>query len=147
MLVLFNKKLYFSPIFYLNPFKLTMESIISPLTRLGRFLLAIPMAVFGIIHFMAGANMAPMVPIPGGVVWVYITGVALIAAAVSIIIQKKARLASTLLAIMLLIFVFSIHLPAVLAGGDGGQSAMAMLLKDLAIAGGALVYAGTQPQD
>ncbi|MFN8431560.1 MAG: DoxX family protein [Spirosomataceae bacterium] len=124
-----------------------MEQIIGPLTKIGRFLLALPMAVFGILHFMAADNMAPMVPIPGGAIWVYITGVALIAAAVSIIMQKKARLASTLLAILLLIFVFAIHLPGVMAGGDGAQMSMMSLLKDVAIAGGALVYAGTQPID
>lgn len=122
-----------------------MEQIIGPLTKLGRFLLAIPMAIFGILHFMAADSMAPMVPIPGGVIWVYVTGVALIAAAVSIIIQKKARLASTLLAVLLLIFVFAIHLPGAMAGGDGGQMSMMSLLKDLAISGGALIYAGTQP--
>ena len=122
-----------------------MEQIIGPLTKIGRFLLALPMAVFGILHFIGADGMAGMVPIPGGVIWVYITGIALIAAAVSIIIQKKARLASTLLAILLLIFVFAIHLPGVMAGGDGGQMSMMSLLKDLAIAGGALIYAGTQP--
>jgi uncharacterized membrane protein YphA (DoxX/SURF4 family) len=122
-----------------------MEQIIGPLTKIGRFLLAIPMAVFGVLHFMAADAMAPMVPIPGGAIWVYVTGLALLAAAASIILQKKARLASTLLAIMLLIFVFSIHLPGVMAGGDGGQTSMMSLLKDLAIAGGALIYAGTQP--
>ena len=62
-----------------------MEQIIGSLTKIGRFLLAIPMAVFGVLHFMAADNMAPMVPIPGGVIWVYVTGVALIAAAVSAI--------------------------------------------------------------
>ncbi len=122
-----------------------MEQIIGPLTKLGRFLLAAPMAIFGILHFMAADAMGGMVPLPGGVIWVYITGVALIAAAVSIIIQKKARLAATLLAILLLIFVFAIHLPGAMKGGDSGQMSMMSLLKDLAIAGGALVYAGTQP--
>ncbi|MFN3849471.1 MAG: DoxX family protein [Spirosomataceae bacterium] len=115
--------------------------------KTGRFLLAIPMAIFGLLHFMAADKMGGMVPIPGGAIWVYITGLALIAAAVSIIMQKKARLAATLLAVMLLIFVALIHAPAVAAGGDGGQMAMASLLKDIAIAGGALVYAGTQPQE
>lgn len=122
-----------------------MEAIISPLTKLGRFLLAIPMAIFGIFHFMGAEGMSKMVPIPGGVIWVYLTGIALIAAAVSIIMQKKARLASTLLAVMLLLFVFFIHLPGAMAGGDSGQMSMMSLLKDLAIAGGALIYAGTQP--
>lgn len=122
-----------------------MEQIIGPLTKLGRFLLAVPMVIFGILHFMAADAMAGMVPLPGGVIWVYVTGIALIGAGVSIIIQKKARLASTLLAILLLIFVFAIHLPGALAGGDSGQMSMMSLLKDLAIAGGALVYASTQP--
>jgi uncharacterized membrane protein YphA (DoxX/SURF4 family) len=122
-----------------------MEQIIGPLTKIGRFLLAVPMAIFGFLHFIAADSMAGMVPLPGGVVWVYVTGLALIAAAASIIIQKKARLASTLLAVLLLIFVFSIHLPGAIAGGDSGQMSMMSLLKDLAIAGGALIYASTQP--
>jgi putative oxidoreductase len=122
-----------------------MEAVISPLTKIGRFLLAIPMAIFGIFHFMGAEGMSKMVPIPGGAIWVYVTGVALIAAAVAIIMQKKARLAAGLLAILLLVFVLAIHLPAVMAGGDGGQMSMMSLLKDIAIAGGALVYASTQP--
>ena len=122
-----------------------MEQLIGPLTKLGRFLLAVPIVIFGILHFMAADAMAGMVPLPGGAIWVYVTGIALIAAGVSIIIQKKARLASTLLAVLLLIFVFAIHLTGALAGGDSGQMSMMSLLKDLAIAGGALVYASTQP--
>jgi len=41
----------------------------------------------------------------------------------------------------------AIHLPGVMAGGDSGQMSMMSLLKDLAIAGGALVYASTQPAE
>ena len=89
---------------------LIMETVISPLTKIGRFLLAIPMAIFGIFHFMGAEGMAKMVPVPGGVIWVYVTGVALIAAAAAIIMQKKARLAAALLAILLLVFVLIIHL-------------------------------------
>lgn len=124
-----------------------MENLIAPLTKIGRYLLALPMTVFGLLHFMGAEQMAGMVPVPGGVIWVYVTGIALVAAGVAIILQKKARLAAALLAILVLIFVLTIHLPAVLTGGDGGQMAMAGLLKDLAIAGGALVYAGTQPAE
>ena len=116
-----------------------MDAII----KLGKYLLAVPMAVFGIFHFMGANNMAGMVPsfIPGGVLWVYVTGAALIAAAVAIIIGKKAKLASFLLAVLLLVFVLAIHLKGAM-GGD--QMAMASLLKDLAIAGRALVFASTQ---
>ena len=109
------------------------------LTTTGaRILYAIPMAIFGIFHFMNGSAMAGMVPsfIPGGVFWVYLTGLGLILAAVAILIQKKARLASLLLAAMLIIFVLTIHLPGL---GDS----MPNLLKDAALAGAALGFAGT----
>ena len=114
------------------------------LTTTGaRLLYAIPMALFGIFHFLNASQMTGMVPsfIPGGVFWVYLTGLALILAAVSILIQKQARLACLLLALMLIIFVLTIHLPGL--GGENAQMAMPMLLKDTALAGGALAFAGT----
>lgn len=111
------------------------------LPKVGRFLFAIPMAGFGALHFMMGGAMAGMVPsfVPGGIIWVYVTGAALIAAAVSIIIGKHAVLATQLLGLMLLIFAVSIHLVA-LIGGD--QNAMSMVLKDTALAGGAFILSG-----
>jgi putative oxidoreductase len=109
------------------------------ITKQGKLLFALPFAVFGIMHLMMGANMAGMVPsfIPGGVLWVYLTGIALIAAPVAILMNKMAKLASFLLGVMLLIFALSIHLVAVL-GGD--QMSMGNLLKDLALAGAAFMY-------
>lgn len=86
----------------------------------------------------AGA-MAGMVPIPGGVFWIYLTGIAMLAASISIIIEKYTRLACILLGIMLIIFVLSIHLPTVIGGEM--QSGMTNLLKDLALAGGAWILA------
>jgi uncharacterized membrane protein len=64
--------------------------------KIGRWLFALPLAVFGILHLMAGSQMANVVPawIPGGVVWVYITGAAMLAGAVAMITGKKAKLAS-----------------------------------------------------
>lgn len=109
----------------------------------GKYLLAIPMAIFGLFHFISGPAMAGMVPsaIPGGVLWVYLTGIALIAAAIAILLDKMAKLAAVLLAVLLLVFVLVIHLKGAMAGD---QSATASLLKDIAIAGGALVFAGTR---
>ncbi len=109
------------------------------LPKVGRLLFALPMAVFGLFHFMMAGAMAAMVPIPGGVLWVYVTGLALIAAAASILSGKQAVLATRLLGLMLLIFALSIHLPALL-GGD--QAAMSNLLKDTALAGGAFILSG-----
>ena len=99
------------------------------------------MAIFDLIHFNSDTDMAGMVPpsIPGGVLWVYLTEIALVAAA--ILTDKMAKLASGLLAALLLVFVLVIHLKGVMFGD---QSATANLLKDIDKAGGALVFAGTR---
>ncbi len=115
------------------------------LSKIGRYLYALPFGVFGILHFMNAGQMAGMVPIPGGVFWVYLTGLAMLAACISIIIGMKARLATILLGAMLLIFVLSIHLPAVIGGEV--QSSMPNLLKDLALAGGAWFFAGQTEEE
>ncbi|GJM32155.1 MAG: hypothetical protein DHS20C18_11560 [Saprospiraceae bacterium] len=94
------------------------------------------------MHLAMAANFAPLVPIPGGLIWVYITGIGLIAATVSIIIGKYDKLAATLLGLMLLIFVLSVHLPGVMEGGEAQMKSMPNFLKDLALAGAAWMYAG-----
>jgi uncharacterized membrane protein len=110
--------------------------------NLGKYLFALPMAIFGIMHFMNAKAMAGMAPF-GGEVMVYISGAALIAAAVSIFIGKMDKLAAVLLALLLIIFVLSIHLPGVMSGDEAQMmSSMPNLLKDVALAGGALMYAG-----
>lgn len=109
------------------------------LPNVGKFLYALPMAGFGVLHFLMGDAMAGMVPIPGGVIWVYVTGVCLLAAAVSIITGKHAVLATRLLGLMLLIFAVSIHLVNFI-GGD--QGALSMVFKDTALAGGAFILSG-----
>lgn len=107
-----------------------MNSIIG----LGKYLLAIPMGVFGLMHFMAADKMAGMAP--GGSITVYITGIVLIAAAVSIIIGKYDKLAAVLLGIMVLLFIIP-H--AQMLSTD--ESQLSNILKNIAIAGGAFLYA------
>jgi len=89
---------------------------------------------------LTGADTAGLVPdfIPGDVVWVYLTGTALLGASICIVAQIRIRLVSLLLALMLLIFALTIHLPEVLAGTQNG---LPNLLKDLSLAGGALFLA------
>lgn len=112
------------------------------MNMLGRVLYGLPLAIFGLLHFAMAQAMAGMVPafVPGGVFWVYITGIALILAAVAIIAGRMVGLAALLLGIMLASFALSIHLPAVL-GGD--QLAMPNLLKDTSLAGAAFYIAAT----
>ncbi|MFQ5568319.1 MAG: DoxX family protein [Rhodothermales bacterium] len=112
-------------------------------TTVARILFAVPFGMFGIMHFVFGSDMAGMVPsfIPGGVFWVYLVGVALLAACISILIGKWTQKACLLLALLLMIFVLTIHLPGALDEATR-QMAMSSMLKDLGLAGGALILAG-----
>ncbi|EIE03320.1 hypothetical protein [Leptospira licerasiae] len=106
---------------------------------IGKYVYAVPLLVFGINHFINANAMAGMVPVPGGVIWIYVTGAALLAAALSIFINKKTKLAMILLAVLLGLFIVLIHVPGVT---QGNQLSIAMALKDLGLLGGALVIAG-----
>jgi putative oxidoreductase len=115
--------------------------------NLGKYLYAIPFGIFGIMHFMNADDMAGMPPF-GGSIMVYITGLALVAAAVSIIIGKMDKLASVLLAVLLLLFVFTMHLSGVMSGDEAQMmTSMPNLLKDTALAGAALMYASMAKDD
>ena len=103
---------------------------------IGKLMYAGPMAMFGIFHFMGADGMTGMVPdiLPAPIVFVYLTGVALILAAVAIIIGNRAKLATQLLGLMLALFAVLIHLSGFLAQDP---AASAMFLKDIALAGAA----------
>jgi putative oxidoreductase len=107
---------------------------------IGRYLFTLPFAIFGLMHLMNASDMAGMVPsfVPGGVLWVYLTGLALLAASVSFIIQKKVYLAALLTAALMFVFVLTIHLPGLIGGN---MMSMGGILKDLGLAGGALLLA------
>jgi uncharacterized membrane protein YphA (DoxX/SURF4 family) len=113
---------------------------VNTITGSGKYLFAIPFIVFGFFHFMGAKDMVNMVPLPGGVIWIYLTGAALLAAGISIVLGKMDQLATALLGIMLIIFALSMHLPSVINSGGDDPVAMGNLLKDLSLAGGAWIY-------
>ncbi|MBK8641995.1 MAG: DoxX family protein [Saprospiraceae bacterium] len=94
------------------------------------------MLVFGVFHFLGADAMAGMAPF-GGKIIIYLTGTCLILFAISVFLGKYDKLAAVLLAVMLFLFVFLLHL-----GGftNQGQPATSMFLKDLSLAGAALMY-------
>lgn len=116
---------------------------------LGRYFFVIPFAIFGLFHLMKADAMAGMVPsyMPMGVVWIYLTGLGLIASAISILLGKYDKLASTLLSVMLLLFAGMIYLPGAMAGGEAAQSSLGYLLRDLSHAGAAMLYAANLAKD
>jgi uncharacterized membrane protein len=111
-------------------------------SKIAIYLLAIVMIVFGIYHFQNPRNMVVFVPafIPGGIIWVYLVGVAFILVGVSFITRRMVKVAGFLLAFLLIVFVLTIHLPNYLHAGDKDMQNMAFvnLLKDTALAGFAL---------
>ncbi len=104
--------------------------------RLACIVFAIIMGIFGIFHLFNASSMVNVVPkwLPGGILWVYVTGVGFILAAIAILINVQTKLACYLLAVMLLIFIGTIHVPAMM-GGDpiSRQLAMLMMLKDVGL--------------
>ncbi len=107
---------------------------------LGKYLFAVPFAIFGIMHFIAADGMAAMAP--GGKIMVYITGAAHLAAAISIFIGKLDKLASVLLAVMLLLFI----IPHAQNMAEN-EAELFNILKNIALAGGALLYASQAKDD
>lgn len=84
----------------------------------GRLFLAIPLAVFGTEHLTSAADIANIIVprwFPAHEFWVYLVGIALIAAALSITVQIQSPLAATLLGAMLFSFVLLIHIPNIIA--------------------------------
>ncbi len=104
------------------------------LLNLGKYFFAVPFAIFGIMHLISANEMAAMAP--GGAITVYITGIAHLAAAVSIFIGKYDKLATTLLGVMLLLFI----IPHAQGMAENPQE-MGNILKNIALAGGAWMYA------
>ncbi|MBS1746724.1 MAG: DoxX family protein [Bacteroidetes bacterium] len=115
----------------------------SKTSHIAIILLAIVMAVFGIYHFVYPENLLSYVPsfLPNaGNLWVYIPGAAFVLAAIAFLTNKMVKTAAYLLAVLLFIFVLTIHLPNFLNGSDfeNRQFAFINLLKDTAIAAFAL---------
>jgi putative oxidoreductase len=115
------------------------------ISRIAIYLLAVVMIVFGIYHFRHPKELLIYIPafVPGGIIWVYFVGGAFILAALAFLTNRLVGLAGYLLAVLLLIFILTVHLPNYLHSGDHDmrQIALVNLLKDTALAAFALYIA------
>lgn len=113
------------------------------LTTFGRIIFALPFAILGLNHFLFLdyyiGNLSSFIPL--GPYTVMLTGIFLIMASISITINKYVRISTILLAIMLLIFILSIHIPG-LFDKENWRVAFIELLKDTSLMGGSLMIAG-----
>jgi uncharacterized membrane protein YphA (DoxX/SURF4 family) len=113
------------------------------ITTIGRILFGLPFVIFGINHFLMTDYYLGMLTsfIPLGAYTIILTGILMIAAGISIITKKFVKLSAILLAIMLLIFILTIHIPHLVKGVDTTIT-LITLLKDISLMGGSLMIAG-----
>jgi uncharacterized membrane protein len=114
------------------------------LISFGRMFLAVPLAVFGMQHFVFLNEVKNGVPswMPGHLFWACFVGTALIAACLSLITGVQAKLAAMLLGSMFFLFVLLIYLPNALRNPQD-RFAATLFFRDLALSGGAFALAGT----
>lgn len=112
------------------------------LAILGRILFALPFGLMGLNHFLMTNTFLEMSKmstfVPAGAYTILLVGAMMIAASISIILNKYIRLTCFSLAGLLLIFILSIHIPGLYT--DNWQLALVELLKDTSIMGGAILF-------
>ncbi len=112
----------------------------------ARILFGLPFLGFGIGHLLNGSQMGGYVPIPGGVIWIYVTGIAMILAGIAAITKIQGSTAMLLLALLLFIYIASIHIPSLMKP-ETMQMGLGMLYKDMGLMGAALLLAGIFKQE
>lgn len=121
------------------------------ISRIAIYLLSIVLFAFGVFHFLHPHDLLVFVPsfVPGGIIWVYVVGAAFILVAISFLTNRMVKISGYVLAVLLILFIVSIHIPNYLNAGDKDMKQMALinLLKDTAIVGFALhIAAGAHHQ-
>jgi uncharacterized membrane protein len=111
-----------------------------PGVRRARLLFALALLPVGLSHFFYTKMTASMVPswLPGHVGWAYLTGAGHLAAGLAILVGVLPRLAATLEALMVSIFVLTVHVPDIFRT-PGGRDAWTELFVACFVAGAAFL--------
>ncbi|MGD1848954.1 MAG: hypothetical protein ACFB10_26480 [Salibacteraceae bacterium] len=114
--------------------------------NLGKWCFILPFAAFGFLHFGPLEFSLPYIPsyLPFPAFWVYFTGVCLMAFTLSSILKRWDGLAALLLGVMLLLFVFLIHIPKAI---EGDFLQVIATIRDTGMAGAAFIYAAKIADD
>jgi putative oxidoreductase len=121
------------------------------ISRIAIYSLSVVLFCFGIFHFLYPHDLLVFVPafLPGGISWAYIVGAAFIFVSISFLTNRLVKVSGYMLAVLLIIFILTIHVPNYLNAGDKEMRQMALIniLKDTAIVGFALhIAAGAHHQ-
>jgi uncharacterized membrane protein len=128
----------------------TVSSRLIPVTC---FLFAIPVAMFGIDHFLDPA-FAPGIPqenatvfvtmprwIPAHTIWAYLTGGIFIVCALGLMTRKHARLTAQVLGLTILVLIVLVYVPLTLAKASDIANGLNYLAIHFALAGDAFLLA------
>ena len=120
-------------------------------SRIAIYMLAAVLIAIGVFHLMRPYDTLVYVPsfLPGGITWAYIVGASFILVGISFAFNQYVKITSYLLAIFLVFFILSVHVPNALNAGSPEYRLFAFIniLKDTAIAGFALhIAASAHPQ-
>lgn len=127
------------------------------LVRLASFVMAIPIGIFGVYHFL-NPDFAPGIPqenpavsipmpswLPAHVAWVYLTGTIFVAAAIALITKRYARLGATLIGATVLVAIALVYIPLTIARAGDVVGGLNYLSIHFALAGAALMLASALP--
>ena len=133
-----------------------LQSLGSILIVAARFFIAISIAIFGIDQYL-NPTFAAGIPqegpvfvtmpdwIPGHVFWAYLTGTIFVVCAIGLTTRKYARSAATFLGVTVLALALFIYLPITIARASDIANGLNYLAIHLALAGAALLLAGSLP--
>ena len=120
----------------------TLEKIAASGARLSPYLIAVSLAVFGIVNFIHNKLVfivgAPAYEVAGEVFWAYCTGIFFIGAAFSIVFSKRVGPITALLGVYIFFIVVIFYGPLLWANIYDGH-AWATLLKGIAMTGSAFI--------
>ena len=124
------------------------------LVTVGRFFIGVPAVFFGVEHFLH-PEFIPGIPlgkvtlawVPGRLLWSYFVGAVLFAAGVSIMALKKARLAATVLGIVIFLLVMFVYLPTLVAHPADVGNELNYFVDTLVFSGAALLLADALPKE
>lgn len=112
------------------------------LVVLGPVFVGASLAAFSAEHFVLASFIQNSIPawMPGRLFFTYFVGAALLGAAASFVLRRHVAVAGSLLALMFVIFVTTMHVPNALRAAD--RFPWIVALRDLSFAGGAMALAG-----
>ncbi len=104
--------------------KSALLKFLKKLVPFGPLLFCTTMVLYGICHFLYAQPISGLVPgwIPGHMFWTYFGGSALILGGIAVTLKIKLRITAFLLGLMILIWLFIIHIPLSFDDPSGNHS-------------------------